>query len=797
MPGPGCGVQDDGLIYVPPDYVSFLPPAQGESYTDPVFGCSIMRLTDGLAQFGTAVHHEYASMSPLNSSNSRILLLTETGTLFVVDRQGNVVVSPSELNLAGASEPRWSVTDPNVFYFHEGNQLLQYHVSRRERRVVHTFTEYTAINFGGGEGDISDDGDHLVIVGDDRFMHVYQFSTDTVGPALDAQGNVYDWFDLTPSNNVLARWFADGPDRFQGIELYDKNMNFIRQVVPWGGHADRGRDLDGEEVLVIVASNDPSPPPGCETSGVEKVRLSDGQETCLLPLYWGESTHISLNNRGRHPWVLVSNTASDATTNPPATLPEDWRARWGRYYNELILVKLDGTEVRRLAHHRSRRLDGYWHTPRAVLSRNAAWAVFDSNFAQYPVANYTDVFLLSVWGTPCGLPDDKAIRVPPHYTSLKPPARGQTFADPLFGCSITRLSDGVAQFDTAVHHEYASMSPLNSDNSRILLLTETGAFFVVDRQGDVVVSPSELAIAGWSEPRWSITNPNVFYFHEGNQLEEYDLSNQRQAVVRTFSEYTAISFGGGEADISEDGDHLVIIGDNRFVHVYQFSTDTLGAVLDLQGKTFDWFDMTPNNNVLANFGANGTDRFQGMELFDKNMNFIRQVIPFVGHADRGRDLNGDEIVVVVASNDLNPAPGCEGNGVEKVRLSDSQKTCLLPLYWGESTHISINNEGGHPWALVSNTAGDPTPEPPQSLPGNWPDLWRKHYNELTLVRLDGTEVYRLAHHRSRRFGWYWYTPRAALSRDGSLAVFDSTHAEGAPSIPEYTDAYLLTVRTQR
>jgi hypothetical protein len=57
---------------------------------------------------------------------------------------------------------------------------------------------------------------------------------------------------------------------------------------------------------------------------------------------------------------------------------------------------MDGTEVRRLAHHRSRRLDHYWHQPRAAISRDGKLAVFDSNFGANPIDEYSDVYLLDV-----------------------------------------------------------------------------------------------------------------------------------------------------------------------------------------------------------------------------------------------------------------------------------------------------------------------------------------------------------------------------------------------------------------
>ena len=165
--------------------------------------------------------------------------------------------------------------------------------------------------------------------------------------------------------------------------------------MPFNGHSDRGRDINGDEIIIISAANDLSPPAGCSTSGVEKVRLSDSQKTCVMPLFWGDSTHMSVNNVDGHPWVLVSNTEYLVDSAAPApSLPVDWEDLWGVYFNELTLVKLDGSEIIRLAHHRSRVLDNYYHQPRASLSRDGRYVLFDSNFGLSPISNYTDVYLI-------------------------------------------------------------------------------------------------------------------------------------------------------------------------------------------------------------------------------------------------------------------------------------------------------------------------------------------------------------------------------------------------------------------
>ena len=393
------GITDDNRPYFPADYTSFRPPAVGLQYHDPVFGTPLLRLTNGLGQFKDAVHHEYATMSPFNQDSSLILLQADSQGFFVVDRRGRIIVPPDVLVLGGMSEPRWSGRDPQVFYYHSENQLLKFDVARRQKLVVRTFAPYRKITFGGGEGDLSEDGDHLMIVGDERHAALYTLSTNTLGKTVDlvALGGAWDEVYVTANNNVLLRWGSEGAGKHKGMALYDQDFNFLRQVAAFVGHNDQGRDLNGEEVLFIGAYRDTAPPPGCENNGVEQVRLRDARRTCLVPLYWDAEMHISSNSHGKNPWVLISVTdTGKGTAAADAELPPDWQRRWGTRFNEVLIVKADGSERRRLAHHRSRTLNSYWFQPRASISKDGKYAVFDSNFGSNPLKDYTDVFLIEL-----------------------------------------------------------------------------------------------------------------------------------------------------------------------------------------------------------------------------------------------------------------------------------------------------------------------------------------------------------------------------------------------------------------
>src|SRR6185369_2721806 len=133
-----------------------------------------------------------------------------------------------------------------------------------------------------------------------------------------------------------------------------------------------------------------------------------------------------------------------------------------------------------------------------------------------------------------------------------------------------------------------------------------------------------LEINSSSEPRWSRKDNATLYYHSGNQLKSYNISTGVASVVHTYSQYSAIG-GNGEMDISLDGDHFVFAGNSRYVFVYEISTDHTFAAFDTGGVRFDSIYVTPRNNVVLSWPTSGTARFNGQELFDINMNFVRQV----------------------------------------------------------------------------------------------------------------------------------------------------------------------------
>src|SRR5438094_8451706 len=73
---------NDTSVYPAPNYYSFVPPAAGGSYGDPVFGTTITRISNAASTTRAdnggllpSVEAEYSTKSPFNADNSKILLL--------------------------------------------------------------------------------------------------------------------------------------------------------------------------------------------------------------------------------------------------------------------------------------------------------------------------------------------------------------------------------------------------------------------------------------------------------------------------------------------------------------------------------------------------------------------------------------------------------------------------------------------------------------------------------------------------------------------------------------------------
>jgi len=514
---PAFAFSNDTTVYAPPAYLTFLPPPAGGSYTDAVFGTAIKRLTNAMAApdvargsgVVTSIGPEYSSMTPLNKDNTR-LLLAHFSYFGLYDGAGNFLRSlPFEINTS--SEPRWSRVDTNVIYYVSGNKLKQYNIGTNTMAVVRAFTEYRTIS-GKGESDICFDGDHFVLAGDNRYVFVYEISTDTKRAVFDTAAHDFDSIYITPNDNVTITWLTNGSSRYNGIELFDTDMNFLRQLTHAGGHMDVTRDVNGDEVLIWVDAADTQLQVRCE-AGVVKVRLSDGQQTCIWQGDWSLAAHVSAPDGNG--WVFVETYAAGDPIPPTG---------WNAYSNEFLLVKLDGTEVRRLGHHRSRHFNSYMWQPKLSTSRDGTKAVFGSNFGLQAILGYpkeySDAYLIDLSTMPTVSTLTTFPTVPVSLTASFLGATGEDFV----GIEDQLFANGNADW-------HIQLRGLRRAPTAVLITSDSGGVWVGPSNGANWMVFAEYDGVGnaqlWFEP-WSGQSFHVKVWYSDGSTDEVDVQERPQ-----------------------------------------------------------------------------------------------------------------------------------------------------------------------------------------------------------------------------------------------------------------------------
>lgn len=364
-------------------------PLVGVQFTDSVFGTTIQRLTDARAAGVDGVFPDYSKRQAWNADETLLLLRTGDGNALLYE--GRTYQFLKRLDVGG-EDVFWHPTNPLLLYYNPDNALHSYHVFTGEDVILHTFAAYDFANTRG-EGNLSNDGRYYALVGQNynqqtgevRFQDLILFDLvlNQVVKTLALPENLpdFDWVSISPGGNFVVVNYASvetGP--FRGVEVYNLEFQRLWQKPLGSGHSDLGLDAAGEEVLVIGVY-EPEP----NRNYIKKYRLSDGQETVLLDMNWSFYNHISCRNEARFDWCLVSTYDGEGRL-------EDSASSWLPFEDEILLVKLDGSqEVRRLAHHHSRRFSPqtpdsdtsvYFAEPHATISRRGGRVLFGSNWRQ-------------------------------------------------------------------------------------------------------------------------------------------------------------------------------------------------------------------------------------------------------------------------------------------------------------------------------------------------------------------------------------------------------------------------------
>lgn len=376
-------------------------PATGASYLDPVFGTTIMRLTDAAAQRAEGFVCYYSKLDPFNADETKILIYRRGGQWLIYSRENHTLRRAPVKNSQTDAQPRWHPTQANLLFWFDANKIMQYDFSTGRTAIVHTFPAYQFVtNFD--EGNYSADGRYVALAGKNwpwqtGLQEFFVFDLNErmlLGKPLAATGRTVDWVSISPSGKyvVVLVGSPHGPGQWQGLDVYRAPEMALQPQAyyPYSDHADLGIDGDGNEVYVTDNAEDTYPD---RLRHLEKYRLADGMKTDLLGCAWGLSRLVSCRSFAIPGWALVSTYSSPKHLAEEKVYPFD---------DEIFAVKMDGSRaVKRIAHHRSQRFsagdnsyNNYWDQPNAVISRSGNYILFSSNWRELGAPQ--DVYLIDL-----------------------------------------------------------------------------------------------------------------------------------------------------------------------------------------------------------------------------------------------------------------------------------------------------------------------------------------------------------------------------------------------------------------
>jgi hypothetical protein len=378
----------DKNVHLPPPAPPL--PAAGQTFVDPTFGSTILRLT-GPAD-GNDNKNAYAYWPTFNRSSTKLFVDTNNGATKLYDFDPRTMQASNKRDLFARRAPDgftpgwedaiWSGTDPNVIYGHTNLNVWAYNVQS---------TQYTLVkNFGselppGNLRQMSKSIDDQVFgftTQDTNYNNTgsiaWRRNTNQVLLSLGDPANTNEIQVDKTGRYVMVSHEAQGANAIQ-TTIWDTQTHTSTDLTDGApdyapGHGDLGH---GTSVAYENWNN----------RLLGRSLATPHQFTTVLQLPdFSQSQHLSMLADDES-WGLLSNFYTN-----------NGNTSTGLYKDEILLVATDGSQnVRRLAHHHSNYAGEYWNSPRADLSFDGRWVTFTSNWGDL---SRRDVFVLRIGGPP-------------------------------------------------------------------------------------------------------------------------------------------------------------------------------------------------------------------------------------------------------------------------------------------------------------------------------------------------------------------------------------------------------------
>lgn len=368
-------------------------PAVGGSYTDPVFGSSVRRLTNvmGKTNQEDIYAHHWA-----NADGT--LAFSRANDQFRIIRTSNGTVAYAKQPLGYFSfETYWDATDSDKYYYYEGSNLIRRSLKAQSSKVAKIFPAALE-SLGGSLNFQSRDGRYFVVqyAGTAK---VWDSQTDTIYAGdikpIDSSG----WISITPDAKHIV---AAGGWIHQSYAIdHSAKRVAASPTMFWDRCGDHGVVVSASDGKNYFVTHSCHSSPGIYRVDISKDQKgrSDsrqlGDNRLLLKLGWSDSGHFSAVSKGPlSDWVFVSTENFNAQFGPYDDFNSS-TAGWTPFRQEILAINVITLQVRRLAHHRSRGLNAnYYNQPRVSCSWDGSVVLWTSNFNVSSPSGYSDLYMI-------------------------------------------------------------------------------------------------------------------------------------------------------------------------------------------------------------------------------------------------------------------------------------------------------------------------------------------------------------------------------------------------------------------
>ena len=356
----------------------------------------------------------------------------------------------------------------------------------------------------------------------------------------------------------------------------------------------------------------------------------------------------------------------------------------------------------------------------------------------------------------------------------------QPVTDPVFGTSLTRITDPGRQLATGIscrqaycRHRYSSTQAWNSDQS--LLVIANGCYGLCFLDGRTYKPLFHRSI-GDEDCKWHPTRSAVMICVSPTEIYSWAPQANVKATIYAPRDYSNLQFGPSKGNTSNDGNRLVVLATNRAGAPVAFAYDVAA-----KRKHAD-IELASLPGRIRSCGISASGRF--VACFHETHDGIEDAYVFTiegarlqhwtehhrpGHGDMALDEDGSDIYVGISKADPDKWH------VIKRRLEDGFVISLAASGYG--VHASVRNINQPGWVFLSyEGAYDKVAGSRGRLP---------FYQEVVALRLDGSgEIRRIAQTRNIRQDYYSET-HASPSPDGSQVVWSSNWGEPGGPVAAY------------